>query len=219
MAPTVTTPLLPISADATAAPPLGEYGHPLPPGPPQESIATRAQRIAISTFSLVRLARGISLVVYPRFGLYALDVPSDGSSCMLASLTGVRDILLAGLLHTADLNNCLAGDPFARREVSRALAVNLLSDAVDAFVLIFYAAWSSDWGNPLTVIIITAVMAILEHLTLWSLSEDEWEIMDHRSLEEDKVSRMNAWLRDLRRYEQAIPESTRGSVARYESLA
>ncbi|KAH6894535.1 hypothetical protein B0T10DRAFT_253598 [Thelonectria olida] len=223
MAPTVTTPLLPISTAATTALPTPS-ARPSPPQLPQqqarrESLANRLQRLCIATFCLVRLLRGVSLVVYPRFGLYALDVPSDGSSCMLASLIGVRDILLAGLLHTADVAGALAGDHHARREVSRALAVNLLSDAVDAFVLIFYAAWSSDWGNPLAVIIITAVMAILEHLTLWSLSEDEWEALEHRSVEEDKVSRMNAWLRELGRFEQAVPESSRDSVRRYGDMA
>ncbi|KAK7418945.1 hypothetical protein QQX98_003648 [Neonectria punicea] len=215
MAATVTTPLLPISSAATAAVALPDRPSPhlqlqlqqqlqqqQPAPQPQISLAARIQRTAIATFCLVRFFRGLSLVVYPRFGLYALDVPSDGSSCMLASLIGVRDILLAGLLHTADVANALDGDAYARREVSRSLAVGLLSDAVDAFVLIFYAAWSSDWGNPVTVIVVTAVMAILEHLTLWSLSEDEWDAPEHRSLEEDKVSRMNAWLRELGRYEQ-----------------
>ncbi|KAF7555828.1 hypothetical protein G7Z17_g1939 [Cylindrodendrum hubeiense] len=224
MAATVTTPLLPISAAPTAAAPFpdtaaGQLQFQPQQQQQQDSIAARIQRTAISTFSLVRFFRGLSLVVYPRFGLYALDVPSDGASCMLASLIGVRDIMLAGLLHTADVTNALEGDPYARREVSRALAVGLLSDAVDAFVLIFYAAWSDDWGNPMTVIIITAVIALLEHLTLWSLSEDEWEQLDHRSLEEDKVSRMNAWLRELARYEPTRPESSRASVRRQGDMA
>ncbi|KAI5464915.1 hypothetical protein BGZ63DRAFT_401819 [Mariannaea sp. PMI_226] len=240
MAPTVTTPLLPVSTAATAAAPVPDpYGRPLPPhghalnnnhnynqnqgqnnARAPESLSSRLQRLSIKAFCLVRFLRGISLVVYPRFGLYALDVPADGAACMLASLIGVRDVLIAGLLHTADVTNALAGDHYARRELSRALAVNLLSDAVDAFVLIFYAAWSSDWGNPLTVIVITAIMAIMEHLTLWSLSEDEWEALEQRSLDEDKVSRMNAWLRELARFEQAAPaESSRGSVRRYRDMA
>ncbi|KAH7143775.1 hypothetical protein EDB81DRAFT_506663 [Dactylonectria macrodidyma] len=229
---TVTTPLLPLSASPTAAAPITEgaagqlqqhlqrYHHHQLQHQNQQQIARsetvegRIQRIAISTFVLVRFFRGLSLVVYPRFGLYALDVPPDGSSCMLASLIGVRDILLAGLLHTADVKAALDGDAFARREVSRSLAVGLLSDAVDAFVLIFYAAWSDDWGNPMSVIIVTAVVALLEHLTLWSLSEDEWDALEHRSLEEDKVSRMNAWLRELGRYELARPESSRAASIR-----
>lgn len=228
MAPTVTTPLLPLSAAPTAAIAAApdaagrlqiQLQQAQAQAQPQESVAARIQRTAISAFVLVRFFRGLSLVVYPRFGLYALDVPSDGSSCMLASLIGVRDILLAGLLHTADVTSALEGDAYARRELSRALAVGLLSDAVDAFVLIFYAAWSDDWGNPMTVIIVTAVIAILEHLTLWSLSEDEWEAMEHRSLEDDKVSRMNAWLRELARYEQARPESSRGSVRQQGDMA
>ncbi|KPM40121.1 hypothetical protein AK830_g6457 [Neonectria ditissima] len=217
MAATVTTPLLPISSAATAAAPVVDWPSPQlqlqlqqqlqqqqqqPSPPPQLSLAARIQRTAIATFCLVRFFRGLSLVVYPRFGLYALDVPPDGSSCMLASLMGVRDILFAGLLHTADVAGALSGDAYARREVSRSLAVGLLSDAVDAFVLIFYAAWSDDWGNPVAVIVVTAVMAIFEHLVLWSLSEDEWDAPEVRSLEEDKVSRMNAWLRELGRYEQ-----------------
>lgn len=224
MAATVTTPLLPLSTAATAA---ASPIRPSDASPPQllpqlqqqlqppEPFSSRLQRAAIAAFSLARFLRGLSLVLYPRFGLYALDVPSDGASCMLASLIGVRDMLLAGLLHTADASGALAGDLAARRELARALTVNLLSDAVDAFVLIFYAAWSSDWGNPLTVIVVTAVMAILEHLTLWSLSEDEWEALEHRSLEEDKVSRMNAWLRELGRYELTGPESSRDSVRRF----
>ncbi|KAH7159772.1 hypothetical protein B0J13DRAFT_519216 [Dactylonectria estremocensis] len=236
---TVTTPLLPLSASPTAAAPMTEgaagqlqqhlqrYHHHQQQHQNQQQAAGRSdtveariQRVAISTFVLVRFFRGLSLVVYPRFGLYALDVPSDGSSCMLASLIGVRDILLAGLLHTADVKAALDGDTFARREVSRSLAVGLLSDAVDAFVLIFYAAWSDDWGNPMTVIIVTAVVALLEHLTLWSLSEDEWDALEHRSLEEDKQSRMNAWLRELGRFEQSRPESSRAaSVRRQDDMA
>lgn len=202
-----TTPLLPISTPTAVATPLFARQSPDPP----PSVANDIQRLAIATFSVVRLLRGLSLIAYPRFGLWALDIPPDGSAYMLASLIGVRDVLLAGFLYTADTPS----DPTARREVTRALVVNLLSDALDAFVLIFYAAWSADWGNPVAVIVISAVMAILEHLTLWSLSEDEWNALDHRSLEDDKKARMNAWLRELERCgpeQSVVPPSSRASV-------
>lgn len=138
---------------------------------------------------------------------------------MLASMIGVRDVLLSGLLHTADKH-----DPAALRELTRALATNLLSDALDAFLLIFYAAWEEDWGNPMGVIVMAAVMAVLEHLTLWSLSEDEWAGADHRSLEDDKKARMNAWLRELERFgdeqgQQSMPPSAHASTRQYGSMA
>ncbi|KAF5006275.1 hypothetical protein FDECE_7341 [Fusarium decemcellulare] len=213
------TPLLPISTPTAIASPYA----PQQQQPPEASTAHNVRCFAISTFSLVRFCRGVSLIAYPRFGLWALDVAPDGSAYMLASLIGVRDILLSGLLYTADTAHAHT-DPMARREVTRALAANLLSDALDAFVLIFYAAWSSDWGNPVTAIVISAVMAILEHLTLWSLSEDEWAALDHRSLEDDKKARMNAWLRELERYEpeqlahQSIPQSSRASARQYGAM-
>ncbi|KAF7560932.1 hypothetical protein G7046_g3187 [Stylonectria norvegica] len=184
MAATLTTPLLPITVAIS-------------PDPPPTS---RLQRSAIATFSILRLLRGISLVAYPRFGLYALDIPASGPAFMLTSMLGVRDILIAGMLYTADVGS--------RLEVSRALTMNLLSDAMDAFVLIFYTAWSSNWGNPLGAIIVTALMAVLEHLTLWSMSDVEGTASRPRYMEDDgKRMRTNAWLSQLRPCEQMGPVS------------
>ncbi|KAF5975738.1 hypothetical protein FCOIX_7564 [Fusarium coicis] len=218
MPPHSTSPLLPISTPTAIASP---YGQPPPPAP---TAASHVQRFAIATFSLARFARGVSLIAYPRFGLWALDIAPDGSAYMLASLIGIRDILLAGLLYTSDTTNA-ATDSAARREVTRALATNLFSDALDAFVLIFYAAWSDDWGNPIAVIVISAVMAIFEHLTLWSLSEDDWAAHEYGSLGDDKKARMNAWLRELERYgpeeyrpEQSVGPSSRASFRQYGAI-
>lgn len=191
--PQESSPLLPVSATSPAAeaPPL-----------------TRIQRGAIKTFSIIRFLRGVSLLVYPKLGLWALDIQTDGATYLLASLIGVRDILIAGLLFTSE--------PTSPSEVTRALVVNLLSDALDAFVLIFYTAWSSHWGNPIGAIVMTAVMAIAEHFTLWGMSEAERTDVNPRpSVQEAKASRMSAWLRDLRRAIPASqPASSRNSMRR-----
>jgi len=214
------SPLLPISTPTAIASPYEQTQTP----PQTPTAANHVQRLAISTFSLARFFRGVSLIAYPRFGLWALDIAPDGSAYMLASMIGIRDILLSGLLYSSDTAN--AGvDHAARREVTRALATNLFSDALDAFVLIFYAAWSDDWGNPIAVIVISAVMAIFEHLTLWSFSEDDWNAHEHGSLGDDKKARMNAWLRELERcepeayrHEQSVPPSSRASFRGYGAL-
>ncbi|KAF4453363.1 hypothetical protein F53441_3959 [Fusarium austroafricanum] len=218
MPPESSTPLLPFSTPTAIASPYEEQP------PPAPTFANHVQRFAIATFSLARFCRGVSLIAYPRFGLWALDIAPDGSAYMLASLIGIRDILLAGLLYTSDTTNS-ATDPAARREVTRALATNLFSDALDAFVLIFYAAWSDDWGNPIAVIVISAVMAIFEHLTLWSLSEDDWAAHEYSSTRDDKKARMNAWLRELERCcpepyrpEQSVPPSSRASFRQYGAI-
>ncbi|KAG4282997.1 hypothetical protein FPRO06_09670 [Fusarium proliferatum] len=220
MPPHSNSPLLPISTPTAIASP---YEQP-PPPLPAPTAANHVQRFAITTFSLARFARGVSLIAYPRFGLWALDIAPDGSAYMLASLIGIRDILLSGLLYTSDTTNA-ATDSAARREVTRALATNLFSDALDAFVLIFYAAWSDDWGNPIAVIVISAVMAIFEHLTLWSLSEEDWAAHEYGSLGDDKKARMNAWLRELERYgpeeyrpEQSVGPSSRASFRQYGAI-
>ncbi|KAF5534841.1 hypothetical protein FMEXI_11048 [Fusarium mexicanum] len=218
MPPHSNSPLLPISTPTAIASPFEQ------PPPPAPTAANHVQSFAITTFSVLRFARGVSLIAYPRFGLWALDIAPDGSAYMLASLIGIRDILLSGLLYTSDTANA-ATDSAARREVTRALATNLFSDALDAFVLIFYAAWSDDWGNPIAVIVISAVMAIFEHLTLWSLSEDDWAAHEYGSLGDDKKARMNAWLRELERWgpeeyrpEQSVGPSSRASFRQYGAI-
>lgn len=187
------SPLLPVSASSPAV---------------EAAPLTRIQRGAIKTFSIVRFLRGVSLLVYPKLGLWALGIQTDGATYLLASLIGVRDVLIAGLLFTSE--------SASRSEVTRALVVNLLSDAIDAFVLIFYTAWSSHWGNPIGAIVMTAVMAIAEHFTLWGMSEAERSDVNPRpSVQEAKASRMSAWLRDLRRAIPASqPASSRNSVRR-----
>ena len=190
MPPNMTTPLLPVSASPAITPAVAE-------APP----LTKTQRHLIRAFSIIRCLRGISFLVFPKLFLWALNIKTDGATYLLASLIGSRDILIAGLLFTSMYAS--------RLEVTRALVVNLLSDAIDAFVLIFYTAWSTHWGNPLGAIIFTAVMAIAEHLTLWGMSEAERiDVNPRPSVQEAKASRMTAWLRDLRR---AIPSSQPGS--------
>lgn len=202
MPPSVTTPLLPTASPAVLAAPA----EPTTPAEPPPLSLTRPQHIAVKTFSVLRFLRGLILLTYPQAGLWALAVPSSSATFMLASLIGVRDMLIAGLLFTAPAAS--------RMEVSRALVLNLLSDAVDAFVLVFYSTFSKRWENPLAVIIVTAVMAIAEHLTLWSMSEAEagGRAEARPSIQEVKATRMTAWLRDLRQFGSSRPGSSRNSV-------
>lgn len=190
MPPSITTPLLPPAA-----------------GPPTETAQdppplTRTQTIFIKTISLLRLLRGILLLTYPKAPLSLLLIPPSTGTFQLSSHLGVRDILIAALLLTAP----------TRLETSRALVLNLLSDAIDAFVLVFYSTFEKRWEGPLAVIIGTAVVAVAEHLTLWSMSEAEARGEGGRSVREVKMARMGAWLRELRQFGASRPGSGRSSV-------
>lgn len=181
-------------------------------GAPGPAPLSRLQRFAVSAFAIVRIVRGLSFVVYPAFGLSSFDIPQTGATFLLGSLLGSRDFLLGGLLYTAD--------PRTPREMRRALAVNLLSDCIDTFILIFASACSWHWRNPLVEILTCAVLAALEHLTLWSMSEDEEEYSNKGyqtmlQAREDQKMRLDAWLTQLKLVEEqqqhgAPPSSTAG---------
>ena len=165
--------------------------------PPPPPLLNRFQRFLITFFSVFRIVRGLGFMAWPALGLSSFDIPRSGATFLLGSLLGSRDLLLGGLLWSADLHNA--------REVRRALLVNLLSDAMDTFILIFSAAASWHWRNPLVEIGIAATLAIMEHLTLWSMDEDEGqgarEYQAHMQAGEDKKRRLDTWLSELRQVE------------------
>ncbi|VUC20499.1 unnamed protein product [Clonostachys rosea] len=94
---------------------------------------------------------------------------------------------------------------------------------MDTFILIFSAA--CDWHDqrsPLAEIVTVAVLAILEHLTLYSMSEDDCPDGGHGGntyvayggaanyayglqVSEDKQRRVDAWLTELRAAEDQMP--------------
>lgn len=173
------------------------------------------QRFAVSTFAIIRIVRGLSFILYPALGLSSFDIPQSGATFLLGSLLGSRDLLLGGLLYTADRR--------IRREVRRALAVNLLSDAMDTFILIFSAACSWHWRNPLVEIIAVAVLTLLEHLTLWSMSDEEEDnSKGYQTMlqgREDQKLRLDSWLTDLRRAEEQQPAVASSHPAAWTSDA
>jgi len=173
---------------------------------PQPPALNTPQKAAIATFSLVRLVRGLCFIAYPALGLSSFDIPQSGATFMLGALLGSRDLLLGGLLWTADLS------PSCRRELRRGLLVNLLSDVMDTCILIFSAACSWHWRNPFLEIGMAAVLAIAEHLTLWSISEEEEEssrvYVEALRRGDDKKRRMDTWLAEMRMAEaQEAPET------------
>ncbi|KAM4058931.1 hypothetical protein HRG_008192 [Hirsutella rhossiliensis] len=213
----VTTPLLygyGYGSTAAAAPPEsgapdrkpGRLSPPLPAPHTAAALAVnRAQRIAIAVLAALHIARGIILLAFPALGLGLpglVDLPpplsgasgsgGEGASLVLlvSGLLGVRDVLLGGLLATADRRS--------DREVRRALAVNLLSDAADTFVLIFAAAcWRQHRRSPVAEIGAVATLAIVEHVTLWTMAADH-----EGGASEDKKLRLDMWFADMRRDEE-----------------
>lgn len=175
---------------------------------PKTHTLSGLQRFAILTFSVLRIIRGLCFIIYPALSVDSLDMPeSPSNTIILGSLLGVRDLLLGGLLYTADES--------LEREVRRALVVNLLSDAMDTFILIFSAACSADWEHRVAEIIAVAVLALLEHLTLFSMGDDEelerLMMARHRPAgamaggyqtmlleSHDKKMRLETWLTELR---------------------
>ncbi|PHH73937.1 hypothetical protein CDD82_5190 [Ophiocordyceps australis] len=166
------------------------------------------QRSAIRAFAALHLVRAALIVTAPFSGLTSLVLPATGTTYLLCALVGQRDMILAALLATAE--------PRRRREVLRALATSLVSDAADSVVLIFAAAASGGGGqgwmrrSPLVEIAAVATLAILEHLVLWSLSAADGapggrsgaEVVMMRA--EDKQLRLDMWLADMRRVAQPV---------------
>lgn len=201
-----------------------EAHSPPPPSAPHRAAATalavnRAQRIVIAVLAALHISRGILLLALPALGLGLpglVDLPpplsgngaGDGASLVLlvSGLLGVRDVVLGGLLAMADRRS--------DREVRRALAVNLLSDAVDTFVLIFAAAcWRQHRHSPVAEIGVVATLAIVEHVTLWTMAADHEggayrpaaavaAYQSRLQASEDKQLRLDMWFADMRRSEE-----------------
>ncbi|KAI9896066.1 hypothetical protein N3K66_008966 [Trichothecium roseum] len=198
------------------APLLRPHVLPAQPEPPLNTI----QRYAVKFFSCARLLRGLLFIAWPGIILSSFDIESSGGTFLLGSLLGSRDIILGGLLLTADTTQPRLN------EVKRALLAALLSDAMDTFILIFSAACAWQWRNPFIEIGAAATLALAEHLTLWSMSEDDEGTGPRAYIQamqagEDKKRRLDTWLTELRVAEDAqagpgsfvAPESIRaGSV-------
>ncbi|KAG5981232.1 hypothetical protein E4U43_006636 [Claviceps pusilla] len=142
---------------------------------------TRLQYLASSVIATLHLVRGVALMTSPAFVLagfgFALLPGRPGAAVFLTTLLGLRDVLLGGLLAKAD----------ARRgyEVQRALGIALFSDSIDTFVLIFVVACSWSRRNPVPEIVSVALLAVLEHLTLWSFGDDEYDEDDEDEDEDE----------------------------------
>lgn len=167
------------------------------------------QRFAIATFAVIRILRGVAFFAWPALGLSSFDIPESGATFLLGCMIGSRDLLIGGLLWTAD--------PASRRETVRAVLISLLGDAIDTCILIFSAACMYHWRNPVVEIIALSVLAIAEHLTLYSVSEDEYDSVRGGGAAaytaglqamEDKKRRMDAWLADMRTAETAQSQTT-----------
>ncbi|KJZ77821.1 hypothetical protein HIM_02998 [Hirsutella minnesotensis 3608] len=196
-----TTPLLYGSIRPVTGPYVVEPA-PAPPAAAPQPAVNRAQRVAIGVLAALHVARGLVMLAYPLSGFSGLDIPRSGAAFLLSALLGVRDALLGGLLATTDR--------FSDHEVRRALAVNLLSDAADTFILIFSAACRWQPHHPVAAIGLVATMAIVEHLTLWTMSDDDeggsprgaaaYEA--HLQANEDKKRRLDMWFDDMRRSDE-----------------
>lgn len=243
--PTVTTPLLPRRSGCTpdADPERDPQPRDRPVDPPPPPPFNKLQHVAICAFSALHILRGFVFIAFPAvlIGMSASGNNRHGQEPtkahsqtdhhhyyyhLLTALLGTRDIILGGLLAAADRRRRAPG-------VHRALAANLLSDAADTFVLIFFAACASAgqqprrWrpGSPVAEITAVAVLATLEHVTLWSMSAETGTRSGFRSsgggsgfeklrvsptsayearmqADEDKKRRMDMWLSDMRRAEE-----------------
>ena len=187
--------------------------HVLPPHP--EPPLNSIQRYAVKFFSCARLLRGLFFIAWPGLILSSFDIESSGGTFLLGSLLGSRDIILGGLLLTADTTQPRLN------EVKRALLSVLLSDAMDTFILIFSAACAWQWRNPFIEIGGAAILALGEHLTLWSMSEDDAGMGPRGYIQavqagEDKKRRLDTWLTELRVAEAAQAEP--GSMVAPESI-
>lgn len=138
--------------------------------------------------------------------LAGFAIPESKLAFVFTSLLGVRDIVLGALILMAD----------ARRshEVQRALGVALFSDSIDTFALIFVVASSLSRRNPVPEILSVALLALLEHLTLWSFGDDDedvpspsYQAIIQVDRLEGKKLRLGMWLEDLKRAEEAEQQS------------
>ncbi|KAG8410049.1 hypothetical protein J3458_019120 [Metarhizium acridum] len=170
------------------------------PTPKVLPAVTRLQYISTATIAALHILRGIALLVCPAVALSSFAEPASSTAFFFTSLLGVRDIILGGLLTLAD--------PRRSYEIHRALGIALFSDSVDMFVLIFVVACSARLKNPVPEIISVVLLAILEHLTLWSFDEDEDDGLSpsqqatiHVTRLHDKRLRLGMWLEDLKRAE------------------
>lgn len=211
----VTTPLIhhgygSITPPGDGAPDRKPERHSPPPPPrpaPRATTVNRAQRIAVAVLSALHIARGVVLLALPALGLGLLPGLAPATSMVVGGLLGVRDVLLGGLLATAPGRS--------DRELRRALAVSLLSDAADTFALIFAAAcWRR---SPVAEIGAVATLAIVEHVTLWSMAAQHEGGGPGRPVaaaaayqarlraDEDKNLRLDMWFADMRRSEEMRP--------------
>lgn len=175
---------------------------PAPEADPAAADVSPLQRFAVGALAALHILRGLCFLAYPASGISPLELPRDGATSLLSALLGVRDALLGGLLATADSRT-------GSGEVHRALAASLVSDAADTFILIFAAACAWQRSSPIGGIGVVAVMAIVEHLTLWSMGIDEAAgpgavaaYQARLQAREDKKLRLDMWLADMRRTEE-----------------
>lgn len=167
-----------------------------PPAP-----MTRLQHVSTAVIAALHIVRGVALLVCPGIALSSFAVPTSSVAFVFTSLLGMRDIVLGGLLALAN--------PHRIYEIHRALGIALFSDSVDTFVLIFVVACSVHLKNPAPEIISVVLLAILEHLTLWSFDDGEDDAPSpsqqatvYFARLEDKRLRLGMWLEDLKRAEQ-----------------
>ncbi|GAO17974.1 uncharacterized protein UV8b_00981 [Ustilaginoidea virens] len=201
--------------------PLLHHQHPSSsPGAPGPPSVTRLQYLASSAVSALHLLRSLALLAIPNVVLAGFAVPASGPGLVLTTVLGLRDMLLAGLI--------LMADPQRSYEVQRALGVALFSDSIDTFVLIFVVACSSGRRNPVPEIVSVALLAILEHLTLWSFGDDDDDDDDYGrpgpcyqaivrvDRLEDKRLRLGMWLEDLKRAEQGEQQALLSKSSAHE---
>ncbi|KAG5976066.1 hypothetical protein E4U55_007504 [Claviceps digitariae] len=200
---------------------------------------TKLQFLASSVIATLHLLRGFALITSPALVLAGFaPLPSRSvPAVVFTSLLGLRDVVLGGLLATAD----------ARRgyEVQRALGIALFSDSIDTFVLIFVVACSWTRRNPVPEIVSVALLAMLEHLTLWSFGDDDDMDMDENNNNDnacdaqqrgrpksrasyqaivqvdrlhDKRRRLGMWLEDLKRAEEVEEAAVEVEIERDERL-
>ncbi|KAG5917946.1 hypothetical protein E4U61_002210 [Claviceps capensis] len=161
---------------------------------------TRLQYLASSLIATLHLLRGLALFTFPALILAGFALPKSNSAFFFTPLLGVRDIVLGGLVAIADTRRGY--------EVQRALGIALFSDSIDTFVLIFVVACSGNRRNPVPEIVSVALLAILEHLTLWSFADDDDEVYgpspSYQAIVQvervhDRHIRLGMWLEDLKR--------------------
>jgi hypothetical protein len=173
---------------------------------------TKNQYIATAVIATLHLLRGVALLACPAIALSSFAAPTSTVDLFFTSLLGIRDIIVGGLLAVADHRRSY--------EIHRALGIALFSDSVDTFVLIFVVACSAQLRAPAPEMICVVLLAIMEHLTLWSFDDGDddgptpspsQQATVYVARLEDKRLRLGMWLEDLKRaesvHEEAIPSS------------